>query len=357
MTWFRSDDDLPEHVKADALEAAAGDPATLAAAWMTWLHMGCDCAKRRTDGGFNRARAHRAVRLPPAMVDTALDALVRAGLLDLEGDGYRFHDWADYQPTKEELDADRKANAERQKAWRVRQREAREAKARNAVTNAVTDSVTNAVGNARLSRETDPAPVTGDTSAPVTAPRPVPSRPVPDASLSGGSGAAAVGAPPPAAPKARRAKAEGAPDVAPLPGSLAAKVYAAIVSSRALQPITGNPGDFAVCVTAEGAYPGVDVLAQVLRAGEFASSKPAGTYSDGRAFLRRWLGEEAKREAARPKPADPTQSGTFLAPQVDRNGRPVQPPFLARDYLARRGVTVPGVNPAPSPAPEVSRVR
>ena len=177
MTWFRSDDDLPEHVKADALEAAAGDPATLAAAWMTWLHMGCDCAKRRTDGGFNRARAHRAVRLPPAMVDTALDALVRAGLLDLEGDGYRFHDWADYQPTKEELDADRKANAERQKAWRVRQREAREAKARNAVTNAVTDSVTNAVGNARLSRETDPAPVTGDTSAPVTAPRPVPSRP------------------------------------------------------------------------------------------------------------------------------------------------------------------------------------
>ena len=77
MTWFRSDDDLPEHVKADALEDAAGDPATLAAAWMTWLHMGCDCAKRRTDGGFNRARAHRAVRLPPAMVDTALDACLR----------------------------------------------------------------------------------------------------------------------------------------------------------------------------------------------------------------------------------------------------------------------------------------
>ena len=56
---------------------------------------------------------------------------------------------------------------------------------------------------------------------------------------------------------------------------------------------------------------------------------------------------------------DPLQSGTFTvpAPAVDRNGRPVQPPFLARDYLARRGVTVPGVNPAPSPAPEVSRVR
>ena len=56
---------------------------------------------------------------------------------------------------------------------------------------------------------------------------------------------------------------------------------------------------------------------------------------------------------------DPMQSGVFTlsAPQRDRNGRPIQPPVMARDYLARRGVTVPGVNPAPSPAPEVSRVR
>jgi len=147
--------------------------------------------------------------------------------------------------------------------------------------------------------------------------------------------------------------------VAPLPGSLAAKVHAAIVSSRALQPITGNPGDFAIHATADGAYPGVDVLAQVLRAAEFASSKPAGTYTDGRAFLRRWLGEEAKREAARPKPGDPMKSGVYEAPQRDRLGRPVAQPVMARDYLARRGITVPGVNPAPapSPAPEVSRVR
>jgi hypothetical protein len=58
---------------------------------------------------------------------------------------------------------------------------------------------------------------------------------------------------------------------------------------------------------------------------------------------------------------DPMQSGVFTlsAPQRDRNGRPIQPPVMARDYLARRGVTVPGVNPAPapSPAPEVSRAR
>lgn len=58
---------------------------------------------------------------------------------------------------------------------------------------------------------------------------------------------------------------------------------------------------------------------------------------------------------------DPLASGVIElpAPQRDRNGRPVQQPVMARDYLARRGVTVPGVNPAPapSPAPEVSRAR
>lgn len=56
---------------------------------------------------------------------------------------------------------------------------------------------------------------------------------------------------------------------------------------------------------------------------------------------------------------DPLASGVIEipAPQRDRNGRPIQPPVMARDYLARRGITVPGVNPAPSPAPEVSRVR
>ena len=73
MTWFRSDDDLPEHPKSDVLEQVCPAWADLAAAWMTWHHLGCDCARRRTDGVFTRSRAHRAVRLPPAVVDAALE--------------------------------------------------------------------------------------------------------------------------------------------------------------------------------------------------------------------------------------------------------------------------------------------
>jgi hypothetical protein len=72
--WFRSDDGLPEHAKADALVERC-TPQQLAAAWMTWLHLGCDCRARGTDGAFTRARALRAVRLPQAAVERALDDL------------------------------------------------------------------------------------------------------------------------------------------------------------------------------------------------------------------------------------------------------------------------------------------
>lgn len=142
--------------------------------------------------------------------------------------------------------------------------------------------------------------------------------------------------PPPAA-KVKKPKPEPAPDSVPLTGTPAARVYAAIIADAALRPITANPGDFAVRITADGAYPGVDVLAQVLRAGEFAAGKAAGTYSDGRAFLRRWLATEATREAQRPKPASPMQSGVidvtgFRRPTAEPLAvdRPVMAPDEAR---------------------------
>ena len=53
---------------------------------------------------------------------------------------------------------------------------------------------------------------------------------------------------------------------------------------------------------------------------------------------------------------DPMQSGTFLAPQRDRNGRPIAPAprlMTGAEYRARREATV----PKPVEAPEVSRAR
>lgn len=119
MSWLRVDDLLPDHPKADGLERACGDDvALLGAAWMCWLHLGCDCARRRTDGRFTIARAQRAVRLPAELVERAVAALFAAGLLERTVDGYAFHDWADYQPTRAQLDEERAAKTERQRRWR-----------------------------------------------------------------------------------------------------------------------------------------------------------------------------------------------------------------------------------------------
>ena len=57
-----------------------------------------------------------------------------------------------------------------------------------------------------------------------------------------------------------------------------------------------------VRLTAPDAFPGVNVLAEIKRAGEWASTKP-GKYTDGRAFLRNWLQRKAEDAAKAPKPA------------------------------------------------------
>lgn len=120
MTWHRSDDGFPEHPKSDALAEHFGDDwATCAVAFMTWHHMGCDCASRRTDGVFNAARAHRVVRAPREVIDRALAGLLKVGFLDKHRDGFVFHDWAEYQPTRSELDAERAAKTARQARWRA----------------------------------------------------------------------------------------------------------------------------------------------------------------------------------------------------------------------------------------------
>ena len=107
----------------------------------------------------------------------------------------------------------------------------------------------------------------------------------------------------PKAKRAPKAKPEPLPDPVPALGTVARRVYDAIVSDRVLGPITAGPGEFATRACAEGAYPGVDVLAEVRRAGEWLSAQPAGQYSDGRAFVRGWLKRTADRIARTPKAA------------------------------------------------------
>jgi len=107
---------------------------------------------------------------------------------------------------------------------------------------------------------------------------------------------------PTAEPKAeRRTKRAAQPiaDVVPAEGTLARKVFDVVTNDRAFAGLV-RPGDFAERVCADGAYPGVDVLAQVRAAGAWAAGKTRAPWRDIRAGLLGWLrraAEDARQSA------------------------------------------------------------
>ena len=126
MPWFKVDDGFAFHPKAmEAGNAALG----------LWVRAGSWCAANLTGGALPR---HMLGTLGAQLRDAK--RLVSAGLWCETESGYRFNDWDHYQPTKEQVTADREAARERQRKYRERQR--------NGVSNGVTDGVTNAVSNA-----------------------------------------------------------------------------------------------------------------------------------------------------------------------------------------------------------------
>lgn len=141
MPWFKVDDALHSHPKA----RVAGLPAM-----GLWAIAGSYSMSYKTDGfvptwfvtGWPQGR-NLAARL------------IAAHLWEATEDGFQFHDWADFQPTAEEIEAEREKSRERQRARRQRIRAGRSA--------GVTPPVTRDV----------PRDVTRESQSPV------PSRPVP----------------------------------------------------------------------------------------------------------------------------------------------------------------------------------
>lgn len=111
MPWFKVDDKLHSHVKAARAGLEAMGLWTIAGSWSM---------DQLTDGfvpDYIAARLHpKAKRLAAA--------LVKAGLWDeaeKDGDtGWQFHDWDEYQPTRDETEAKREAERERKRAWRAK---------------------------------------------------------------------------------------------------------------------------------------------------------------------------------------------------------------------------------------------
>ncbi|HEY6276919.1 MAG TPA: hypothetical protein VIX86_11370 [Streptosporangiaceae bacterium] len=127
MPWFRVDDSFYDHPKVfDAPDCAVA----------LWTRAGTWCARSLTNGYVPTAMIARFCSDP----EKAARELVRRGLwLRVKG-GYQYHDWPDYQPTKEVVENERKHKAERQKRWR----EAKRRRLRDADVDASTGASRNA---------------------------------------------------------------------------------------------------------------------------------------------------------------------------------------------------------------------
>lgn len=88
--WFRVDDSFADHPKVLCVSTAAVGLWTKAGAWS---------ARHLTDG-----RVPRTALAALGGTTTQAGQLVQAGLWDAVEDGWRFHDWGDYQPTGTEID-------------------------------------------------------------------------------------------------------------------------------------------------------------------------------------------------------------------------------------------------------------
>jgi hypothetical protein len=108
MVWFRMDDSFPSHPKVLGIprrdRLAAVGLWTLAGGW---------CAKQLTDGYLAKHMLEE-IGGSPRLAST----LVEVGLWEVSEGGYQFHDWGHYNPTREEVEADRAAARERMKRIR-----------------------------------------------------------------------------------------------------------------------------------------------------------------------------------------------------------------------------------------------
>lgn len=126
MTWVRISDDFIDHPKVVGL---GGDAPIAITLWLAALGY---CNRYLTDGFVPAGVLGRLTTLTPAEVRLASEALVDAGLWEKAAHGYQFHDYADYQLTKEAVLEKRQQNRERM------------ARFRNADRDAVGDAATNA---------------------------------------------------------------------------------------------------------------------------------------------------------------------------------------------------------------------
>ena len=155
MPWIKIDDKFHSHPK---VIAAGAEGVALYVVALSW------CGEYLTDGFIPEAQVRR-LSLSDNYQATAAH-LVSVGLWDIANGGYQIHDYLEYNPSAEQVKADREANAKRQADWRTRQAQQSEEPEPNGgnddTSNGDSNGVTNGVTN------TAPIPI------PVPIPNPEP---------------------------------------------------------------------------------------------------------------------------------------------------------------------------------------
>ena len=157
MTWVKLDDGFYDHPKVEDLSLEAVGLWTLCASY---------CGKHLSDGFVGSARVRKL-----GGTDATVAELIESGLWDEAPGGIQFHDWAEYQFTRSQVESKRESDRERKRKQRRNDDGTyAESQAESAKSHSVTPD-----GIPTESREESHRPVPS---------RPVPSRPVPRACCS-----------------------------------------------------------------------------------------------------------------------------------------------------------------------------
>lgn len=150
MPWFRVDDGFGRHPKVLGIPRK-DRPAAVG----LWLLAGTWCSASLADG-----------RVPSWLPEEfggskrIAGLLVEAGLWLVDGDGWRFHEWETYQPTRAQVEDQRSKTAERVAKWRGKRRGDDDGNAGgNGVTPPPGNAPSNGGGNSEVTQPPVPVPV------------------------------------------------------------------------------------------------------------------------------------------------------------------------------------------------------
>lgn len=142
MTWVKLDDRFPSHRKIALLADRAFRLHVSALCW---------CAENLTDGYVSERELPLVARLRNPRA--AAKELVGAGLWDRVDGGWLVHDYLDYNPSRDQVLAERKKNAERQE--RFRRRKAGKPTPPDDASNGRSNGVTNGVTKGQAETKTE----------------------------------------------------------------------------------------------------------------------------------------------------------------------------------------------------------